>query len=160
MKFDLLPWMGERSALLCADASTLFNMPPGGCSPTATDRYRPGNSIRAAGIFHLSRSRSLKKSLPMTSPLCRSFPFPSKHLLYQQGTGATGDRHVWLDSAGKQIAQLSDPAVYGATRISPDGERIATTMVNAMGNKGGASPLWLWDLKGGTRAPLSADTIM
>jgi Tol biopolymer transport system component len=79
-------------------------------------------------------------------------------LLYQQGTGATGDRHVWFDSAGKQIAQLSDPAVYGATRISPDGSRIATTMVNAMGNKGGASPLWLWDLKGGTRAPLSADT--
>jgi len=78
---------------------------------------------------------------------------PQSILLYQQGTGATGDRHVWLDSTGKQLAQLSDPAVYGATRISPEGSRIATDMVN----KSGASPLWVWDLKGGTRAPLSSD---
>jgi len=79
-------------------------------------------------------------------------------LLYQQGTGPTGDRHVWLDATGKLLSQLSEPAVYGATRISPDASRIATTMVNQMANKNGASPLWLWDLKGGTRAPLSADS--
>ena len=75
-------------------------------------------------------------------------------LLYQLGTGPNGDRHVWMDTAGKELSQLSEPTVYGPTRISPDGSRIATPVMSQFGN----SPLWIWDLAGGTRSAVSATT--
>jgi serine/threonine protein kinase/Tol biopolymer transport system component len=73
-------------------------------------------------------------------------------LLYQMGTGSNGDRHVWMDATGKEISQLSEPTVYGPTRISPDGSRIATPVISQLGN----SSLWIWDLAGGTRSIVSA----
>jgi Tol biopolymer transport system component len=72
-------------------------------------------------------------------------------LIYQEGSGTTGDRHVWMDATGKQLSQISDPGIYGGTRLSPDGTRLATP---AMG-PGGSANLWMWDLSGGTRAELS-----
>jgi Tol biopolymer transport system component len=75
-------------------------------------------------------------------------------LLYQQGKGGSGDRHLWVDESGKPLSQVSEPSIYGPSRLSPDGSRIATDVVN----KNGAGPLWVWDLKGGTRAPLSSDS--
>jgi serine/threonine protein kinase len=75
-------------------------------------------------------------------------------LLYQLGTGPNGDRHLWMDAAGKELSQLSEPTVYGPTRISPDGSRIATPVISQFGN----SPLWIWDLAGGTRSIVSAPT--
>jgi serine/threonine protein kinase len=76
-------------------------------------------------------------------------------LLYQEGHGGGGDRHVWVDETGKQIAQVSDPSIYGPSRLSPDGSRIATEVV---GTGFSSAPLWIWDLKGGTRAPLTPDS--
>jgi eukaryotic-like serine/threonine-protein kinase len=73
-------------------------------------------------------------------------------LLYQLGSGANGDRHVWMDATGKVLSQLSEPNVYGPSRISPDGSRIATPVISQFGN----SPLWIWDLAGGTRSLASA----
>jgi len=73
-------------------------------------------------------------------------------LLYQQGSGATGDRHVWVDATGKQLAQISEPGLYGRTRLSPDGSRIATPVEV----QGRAISLWMWDLVGGARARLSS----
>jgi serine/threonine protein kinase/Tol biopolymer transport system component len=74
-------------------------------------------------------------------------------LLYQLSTGAVGnDRHFWMDEKGKQISQLSEPSVYGPTRISPDGSRIAMGVIG----QSGVSPLWIWDLHGGTRTQISA----
>jgi serine/threonine protein kinase len=82
-------------------------------------------------------------------------------LLYQQGAGGNGDRHVWFDASGKQLGQLSTPSVYGPLRLSPDGTRIGTPVWVSTGR----SPLWIWDLVGGTRAPASdsqemADTLV
>lgn len=74
-------------------------------------------------------------------------------LIYQLSTGASGnDRHLWMDATGKQISQLSEPSVYGSTRISPDGSRIAMSVIG----QSGVSPLWIWDLNGGTRTQISA----
>jgi eukaryotic-like serine/threonine-protein kinase len=73
-------------------------------------------------------------------------------LLYQSGAGSNGDRHVWMDATGKELSQLSEPTVYGPTRISPDGLRIATPVIGQFGN----SSLWIWDLAGGTRSLASA----
>ena len=73
-------------------------------------------------------------------------------LIYQLGTGSNGDRHVWMDATGKELSQLSEPTVYGPTRISPNGSRIATPVISQLGN----SSLWIWDLAGGTRSIVSA----
>jgi serine/threonine protein kinase len=73
-------------------------------------------------------------------------------LLYQSGAGSNGDRHVWMDATGKQLSQLSEPTVYGPTRISPDGSRVATPVIGQFGN----SSLWIWDLARGTRSLASA----
>ena len=76
-------------------------------------------------------------------------------LLYQQGSGSpgsTGERHVWVDRSGKQLAEISAPGVYGATRLSPDGSRVATPVVAQNGD----TSIWMWDLAGGTRARLSS----
>jgi serine/threonine protein kinase/Tol biopolymer transport system component len=73
-------------------------------------------------------------------------------LLYQSGAGSNGDRHVWMDATGKELSQLSEPTVYGPTRLSPDGSRIATPVIGQFGN----SSLWIWDLAGGTRSLASA----
>lgn len=74
-------------------------------------------------------------------------------LLYQAGTGPNGnDRHIWKDATGKELGQLSEPSVYGPTRISPDGSRVAMSMIG----QSGLAPLWVWDLNGGTRTQLSS----
>ena len=75
--------------------------------------------------------------------------------LYQRASSvATGDRHVWVDATGKQLAQVSDPGLYGSTRLSPDGSRLATPV----GNPAGGSRLWVWDLARGARAAVSPET--
>ena len=74
-------------------------------------------------------------------------------LLYQLSAGTSGnDSHVWMDATGKEISRLSEPLVYGPTRISPDGSRIAMDVIG----QSGVSPLWIWDLNGGTRTQISA----
>ncbi len=73
-------------------------------------------------------------------------------LLYQLSTGSTGDRMIWMDAAGKELTQLSEPTVFGPVRISPDGSRIAMDVIS----QSGISPMWIWDLSGGTRTPISA----
>lgn len=73
-------------------------------------------------------------------------------LLYQEGLGVSGDRHVWADATGKQRTPISDFGLYGAIRLAPDGLRMATPMVR----KNGGTPLWVWELGGGTRAPLTS----
>ena len=69
-------------------------------------------------------------------------------LIYQQGTGATGDRHDWLDATGKKLSQISDPGVYSSIRISPDGTHVATPVLE----QNGEMRLWVWDLTGSARA--------
>ena len=74
-------------------------------------------------------------------------------LFYQVSNSLVGnDRHFWMDETGKQISQLSEPSVYGPTRISPDGSRVVMDVID----QSGISPLWVWDLNGGTRTQISA----
>jgi serine/threonine protein kinase/Tol biopolymer transport system component len=75
--------------------------------------------------------------------------------LYQHASSvATGDRQVWVDATGKQLAQISNPGSYGGIRLSPGGSRLATPVGDPMG--GGR--LWVWDLGRGARAAVSPET--
>jgi eukaryotic-like serine/threonine-protein kinase len=72
-------------------------------------------------------------------------------LLYQPGSTGTGDRHVWVDATGRQLTQISEPSIYGPTRLSPDEARIATPVLESNGD----NKLWVWNLSGGARARVS-----
>ena len=77
--------------------------------------------------------------------------------LYQHTSSvATGDRHVWVDARGKQLAQISDPGLYGGIRLSPDGSQLATPV----GGSAGGNRLWVWDLARGARAAVSPEMKM
>ena len=73
-------------------------------------------------------------------------------LVYLRGSGKGSMYHVWVDATGKQLAQASEPGVYGATRISPDGTKFAGQVYDP---SGGLS-ITMWDLTGGTRARISS----
>ena len=76
-------------------------------------------------------------------------------LLYQHASSvATGDRYVWVDVTGKQLAQISKPGLYNSFRLSPDGSRLATPV----GDPTGGGRLWVWDLGRGARAAVSPET--
>ncbi len=73
-------------------------------------------------------------------------------LVYLQGTSSGGARHVWVDTAGKQLAQVSEFGVYGATRLSLDGTKFAAQVFE----KAGEVSIWMWDFAHGTRARISS----
>ena len=73
-------------------------------------------------------------------------------LVYQQGSGRGGMQHFWVDATGKQPTQISELGVYGATRISPDGGKVATQVFEQAGEVN----IWLLDLSGGTRFRVSS----
>jgi eukaryotic-like serine/threonine-protein kinase len=73
-------------------------------------------------------------------------------LVYLRGSDKSGMRHLWLDAAGKQLAQASELGVYGASRISPDGTKVATLMYEQSGDVN----VWVWGLANGTRFRLSS----
>jgi eukaryotic-like serine/threonine-protein kinase len=73
-------------------------------------------------------------------------------LVYLRGSGKGSMYHVWLDATGKRLAQASEPGVYGATRISPDGTKFASQVYD----QSGVINISIWDLAGGTRARISS----
>jgi eukaryotic-like serine/threonine-protein kinase len=73
----------------------------------------------------------------------------SKVLVYQPGSGIGGERQVWMDSAGKIVGQASGPSIYGESRLSPDGKKLAVPILKP------AMDIWVVDLAQGTRSRLS-----
>ena len=57
---------------------------------------------------------------------------------------------VWMDSSGKTTPLLAKPGAYGALRFSPDGKRLAFTL---MGSKG--PDVWVYDLERDTPTQLT-----
>jgi hypothetical protein len=76
-------------------------------------------------------------------------------LVFQQGSGTGSIYHAWLDATGKQLAQVSEPGVYGSTRISPDGTKFASQVYDPRGTLN----ISIWDPKGGTRTQISSGRI-
>ena len=72
-----------------------------------------------------------------------------KVLVYQPGSGISGERQVWVDGTGKIFGQVSEPSVYGESRLSPDGKKLAVPIVKPN------MDLWVVDLARGTRSRLS-----
>ena len=77
----------------------------------------------------------------------------SGELIYLSGSQRGTMYHVWLDASGKPLARVSEPGVYGAIRISPDGTKFAGQIY---GGTGPGINVAVWDLVGGTRAQIAS----
>jgi Tol biopolymer transport system component len=75
---------------------------------------------------------------------------PNGLLVYQEGTGSFGERFRWVDANGKQNTEISEASVYGASRLSPDGSKIAFPETG-----GSAADIWMVDLALGARTRIS-----
>jgi serine/threonine-protein kinase len=64
-------------------------------------------------------------------------------LVYRGGSAGNSSVLSWLDSGGTTEPVISKPGHYGSPRLSPDGSRLALTML-----RDGKQNLWIYDLYG------------
>jgi Tol biopolymer transport system component/DNA-binding winged helix-turn-helix (wHTH) protein len=74
-------------------------------------------------------------------------------LVYQRGTAGARVVLSWLYSSGKMEPALSKPGDYSTPRLSPDGTRVALSVV-----QDGKQNLWVYDLSRETFTRLTSDT--
>ena len=73
-------------------------------------------------------------------------------LVYRGGFAGNSFVLSWLDSAGKTEPVISKPGHYGSPRLSPDGSRLALSMLRE-----GKQNLWVYDLRRETWNRLTSD---
>ena len=60
-------------------------------------------------------------------------------------------RFLWLDRTGREIGSVTAPGLYGAARLSPDGQKVALTTHDS---RTGSGDVWVHDLPRGTATRL------
>jgi serine/threonine protein kinase len=75
-------------------------------------------------------------------------------VLAYQAALRTESRPVWFDRAGTQVAALGAPADYGDVALSPDGARLAVSVVDPARS---TRDLWLYDTDGRPGQRLTVD---
>jgi eukaryotic-like serine/threonine-protein kinase len=66
----------------------------------------------------------------------------------------TGSQLVWFDRTGRQLGAVGDPGEYGDVELSPDGRRVAVSVLDPVPN---TRDLWLFDLDRGVRTRLTVN---
>jgi Tol biopolymer transport system component len=76
-------------------------------------------------------------------------------LAYQPADAAAGDfRLTWLDRAGRQLSVLGEPGSYSNTELSPDGKRLAVSIVDEASR---SRDIWTFDLTRGVRTRFTSN---
>ena len=75
-------------------------------------------------------------------------------LVYSASNVASEAQLVWFDRAGKQIGTLGDVASYTNPALSPDGKRLAISILEP---RAVARDIWVFDLDSGTPSKLTFD---
>jgi len=76
-------------------------------------------------------------------------------IAYGGGGKSEPSRLRWLDRTGKQVGNVGDASTYANPRLSPDGTKLAVTIMDAVR---GAADIWIYDLVRGGRNRLTFDT--
>jgi eukaryotic-like serine/threonine-protein kinase len=71
-------------------------------------------------------------------------------LVFHSGVVARKTQLTWFDLDGKELGKLGEPGNVATTAISPDGTRVATTVLG--GATGTIPEVWLYDLSRGVSA--------
>jgi len=75
-------------------------------------------------------------------------------LAYQTGSVRNGSQLAWFDRNYKQLSVLGDVADYGSPQLSPDGKRLAVSIVDP---QNGNQDIWLYDVARGLRTRFTVD---
>ena len=75
-------------------------------------------------------------------------------LAYQTGSARSGSQLAWFDRNGKQLNVLGDVADYDYPQLSPDGKRLALTIVDP---QNGNQDIWLYEVARGLRTRFTVD---
>ncbi len=75
-------------------------------------------------------------------------------LLYQSGGGSEAAELLWMDRSGREGERIGKPADYTNPRISHDGTRIATSIIDPTTQK---SDIWVLDVARRTTTKLTFD---
>jgi Tol biopolymer transport system component len=62
-------------------------------------------------------------------------------LVYQRGAPASTSELNWFDRSGSQLGAIGEPANYGGLSLSPDGKRLAVTVLSPSGAE---SDIWIY----------------
>ncbi|HKN60978.1 MAG TPA: protein kinase [Candidatus Acidoferrales bacterium] len=73
------------------------------------------------------------------------------YLLYDPGNGSAPMHLLWYDRSGAQLGEL-EPADYESPRLSPDGKKLAVTVVDHITS---VFDIWIQDLAKGTRTRIT-----
>jgi serine/threonine protein kinase len=74
------------------------------------------------------------------------------YLVYDPGSGGAPIHLLWLDRQGTQLGEMEPPADYESPRLSPDGKKLAITVVDPFRS---VFDIWIQDLAKGTRTRLT-----
>lgn len=75
-------------------------------------------------------------------------------LAYQTGSARSGSQLAWFDRNGKQLSVLGDVADYDHPQLSPDGKRLAVTIVDP---QNGNQDIWFYEVARGLRTRFTVD---
>jgi Tol biopolymer transport system component len=75
------------------------------------------------------------------------------YLVYDgRAPGAAPIHLLWFDRAGRQLGEIEPPADYESPRLSPDGKKLAVTVVDGVTSN---FDVWVQDLAKGTRTRIT-----
>jgi Tol biopolymer transport system component len=74
-------------------------------------------------------------------------------LAFRPGSGSVNSRLVWMNRDGTEAGELGTPGDYRTVRISPDGKRVAVTLIPA----GGRADVWIIDRARNVGSRLTSD---
>jgi eukaryotic-like serine/threonine-protein kinase len=77
-------------------------------------------------------------------------------LLYEAGNDVSEAKREMIDASGKLLGTLGDQAPSRWERVSPDGKRVAYSLIDA---NSGKADIWIHDIASGNRTRLTVDPV-
>lgn len=96
----------------------------------------------------------LTEHVELTGPASTAFSVADSGLLAYQPASGPGSQLVWFDRLGRRLGTLGEPSDYGDIDVSPDGRRVAVTVLDSAVN---TRDIWIFDVARGVRTRLTFD---
>jgi len=111
--------------------------------------------------FDVGKLELVGEAVPVAENMTRTFRYETMFsvsnsglLAFQSGSASELSQLIWVDRDGRDLETVGKPADYRGIVVSPDGKRVATTVIDPKSQK---SDIWVLDLERGTSMRLTFD---